>query len=60
MTCPCPSYEHRQGKGDCECSRQASEDAIRSPLVISIAAVAAVIALGLCLQALRLPVLWPF
>ncbi len=58
MTCPCPNFEHRQGKG-CACSLKASQDAIRSPAVFFVAAVLAAAALGLVMDRLfGIPMNW--
>jgi hypothetical protein len=61
MNCPCHQAIHAQGKGECACSRDASRRAMKSPLVISIAAAFAVIALGKAVERLfGTSPFWPF
>jgi hypothetical protein len=68
VTCPCPSYLHAQGKG-CDCSTKASRaslgiepdaDPMESPTVRAIAAVLALIAVGMVMERMGIPISWPF
>jgi hypothetical protein len=67
MTCPCPQAIHAQGKGDCDCSRDASRralgiesDPMESTTVRWLAALLAVIAVGMVMERLGIPISWPF
>jgi hypothetical protein len=67
MNCPCHQAIHAQGKGDCACSRDASRralgiesDPMESNTVRWLAALLAVIAVGMVMERLGIPLMWPF
>jgi hypothetical protein len=66
MNCPCHQAIHAQGKGECACSRDASRralgiesDPMESPTVRWLAALLAVIAVGMVMERLGIPISWP-
>jgi hypothetical protein len=67
VNCPCPQAIHAQGKGDCACSRDASRRSLgiesapmESTTVRWLAALLAVIAVGMVFERLGIPLMWPF
>jgi hypothetical protein len=69
VNCPCPQAIHAQGKGECACSRDASRralgiepdaDPMESTTVRAIAAVLALIAVGMVMERMGIPLSWPF
>jgi hypothetical protein len=67
VTCPCHQAIHAQGKGECACSRDASRralgiesDPMESTTVRAIAAVLALIAVGMVMERMGIPISWPF
>jgi hypothetical protein len=68
VKCPCPQAIHAQGKG-CACSTKASRaslgiepdaDPMESTTVRAIAAVLAIIAVGMVMERMGIPISWPF
>jgi hypothetical protein len=68
MKCPCHAYLHAQGK-ECDCSTKASRaslgiepdaDPMESTTVCAIAAVLALIAVGMVMERMGIPLMWPF